>query len=388
MFEDGDSIFSGSVALMHPQDMRQYIYIITPKHREPIPPSHIPGDVIPLGRLDISWRSSFGEPGRLLTSMLSRRIPLPPAQPASALPLHLKRFGSIADNQSRPRSPSLNQSRPGTPPLGHRPASPSMNKPLPPMSLSPLPRSPSTTMLPSRIPLPDLEAVLVVTKISRGTVAVEMPFKISFALTISAVCSPALPQHMRQIHLAIQHITPRKAVHAPIAAAAPEVSSPRVPSSGFSTPGSSTATFNYALAHQKILAASTAERAVNSVPAEPTSDDLASNLPPPFYGGAADANQGTRPKVIATGPSAVFLPPLDMDFINEKNEPKVHSTTTFDLSYIALEQGFASVGGLRVVLVEDEIIMPRKEDSQVRDVVKKTQTLKEYDVIAEIWIPT
>lgn len=54
---------------MHPQDMRQYIYILSPTVVPSFPAAHPPGSVIPLGRLDISWRSSFGEPGRLLTSV-------------------------------------------------------------------------------------------------------------------------------------------------------------------------------------------------------------------------------------------------------------------------------------------------------------------------------
>ena len=67
--EERDSIFSGSTALMQPQDMRQYIYILSPKSVSPVAIFYPPGSIIPLGRLDISWRSSFGEPGRLLTSV-------------------------------------------------------------------------------------------------------------------------------------------------------------------------------------------------------------------------------------------------------------------------------------------------------------------------------
>jgi len=63
------SMFSGVMSLMQPQDTRQYIYIIHPI----TPPSslvtHEPGSIIPLGRLDLSWRSGLGEPGRLLTSV-------------------------------------------------------------------------------------------------------------------------------------------------------------------------------------------------------------------------------------------------------------------------------------------------------------------------------
>lgn len=67
--KSGENIFAGSLAIMHPQDVRQYVYILTPKTVPTFPISHLPGTVIPLGRLDLSWRSPFGEPGRLLTSV-------------------------------------------------------------------------------------------------------------------------------------------------------------------------------------------------------------------------------------------------------------------------------------------------------------------------------
>ena len=67
-----DGLFLDDNALMQPQDMRQYIYILAPKLLPDIPVTHAPGSVISLGRLDIAWRSSFGEPGRLLTSVRGR----------------------------------------------------------------------------------------------------------------------------------------------------------------------------------------------------------------------------------------------------------------------------------------------------------------------------
>lgn len=71
--EDGTQalqpLFSGSMALMQPQAVRQYIYILFPTSVPTFPVTHPPGAVIPLGRLDISWHSKFGEPGRLLTSV-------------------------------------------------------------------------------------------------------------------------------------------------------------------------------------------------------------------------------------------------------------------------------------------------------------------------------
>lgn len=67
------AVFSGDMALMHAQDVRQYIYILTPlpSPDEPrcVQPTLPPGTITPLGRLDIVWRSSMGEPGRLITSV-------------------------------------------------------------------------------------------------------------------------------------------------------------------------------------------------------------------------------------------------------------------------------------------------------------------------------
>ena len=66
---NGD-IYAGVAAIMPAQEVRQYLYVLTP-HMSPkrivTPPAL--GSVVPLGRLDISWTTSFGEPGRLLTSV-------------------------------------------------------------------------------------------------------------------------------------------------------------------------------------------------------------------------------------------------------------------------------------------------------------------------------
>jgi hypothetical protein len=82
------SIFSGWSALMQPADVRQYLYIISPTDPTPSWSSPAAGSVIPLGRyavrsllnldslilnffrrLDITWRTTFSEPARLLTSV-------------------------------------------------------------------------------------------------------------------------------------------------------------------------------------------------------------------------------------------------------------------------------------------------------------------------------
>ena len=70
LLPDGQrTLFSGPMAMMQPQDTRQYLYVLNETNPPSIPTQYAPGTVLPLGRLDISWRSSFGEPGRLLTSV-------------------------------------------------------------------------------------------------------------------------------------------------------------------------------------------------------------------------------------------------------------------------------------------------------------------------------
>lgn len=72
--KNGENLFSGSAAIMQPQDIRQYVYILTPTSFPSFPVTHAPGTIIPLGRLDLAWRSSFGEPGRLLTSVCRQSL--------------------------------------------------------------------------------------------------------------------------------------------------------------------------------------------------------------------------------------------------------------------------------------------------------------------------
>ncbi|EDO43914.1 predicted protein, partial [Nematostella vectensis] len=79
-------------SFLHPNDTRQYLYKLkakSPIDRNPKvrPYSH------PVGKLDIVWRTSFGERGRLQTSQLSRVIPaiadlkLTVSQMADAVPV-------------------------------------------------------------------------------------------------------------------------------------------------------------------------------------------------------------------------------------------------------------------------------------------------------------
>ncbi|TFK42800.1 hypothetical protein BDQ12DRAFT_710033 [Crucibulum laeve] len=378
------SIFEGSLAVMQPQDMRQYIYILTPKQTTTVPVVHAPGSIIPLGRLDISWRTSFGEPGRLLTSVLSRRIPLAPVQqPAPALPPYLRR-NVVGPVPSRPQSPQLVQSRPGSPSMGIRPASPSITRAIGSAGHPQSPIQPSALFS-----LPPLDVHLIVRHVPRNTIAIEKPFDISFAL---AITSPIQRDHRRNVKLAIQHLQPPR-VSIPATSPITEPFTPRLPSSGQTTPLSATGTFNYALAHQKITIASA--RPVDNQP-EPDfqarqSDDTEPTLPPPYYDGPDELRHMSHGAVFV-GSSAVFLPPVvllsaNLNEATKDNIAAAEAIVEFRQSFVPLRRGFSTVGGLRILLVEDELFSEEEQEAPSIQTYnsRRVRTLREYDVVAEIW---
>ncbi|GLB35170.1 putative protein of unknown function (DUF974) [Lyophyllum shimeji] len=376
-------LFSGAQALMQPQDVRQYVYILLPKSVSLAPVTYAPGTIIPLGRLDISWRSSFGEPGRLLTSVLSRRIPIPPAPvPASAVPPYLKR----AAPPSRPQSPQLTQSRPSTPPP-HRPGSPSQNRPTSLGSIRP--QSPFQALAP---PIPDIEVNLVTRDAPRGTIRVEKPFTIPCSLVLSAPLLQGRENLRRLVKVVVQHLRPPRVSAPSLATPAPpaEAFSPRLPSSGFSTPSSTAPTFNYALAHQKLLAAaSPRQRALDDLErnARRTEGDTVS-LPPPYFSGL-DEFRSPSISVLYIGSSAMHLPPIELYAKGPHGEAtdQMIAVQDFDLSYVPTQKGFATVGGLRVLLIEDRFL---SESDTVDDIYRSgtspARVLKEWDVISEVWV--
>ncbi|KAJ6500407.1 hypothetical protein C8R45DRAFT_1071056 [Mycena sanguinolenta] len=385
--EDSESIFSGSSALMQPQDMRQYIYILSRKSITLTPAVYPPGSTIPLGRLDISWRSSYGEPGRLLTSMLSRRIPLvaaPVQKPVSALPPYLQRN---ATSSAGTHSPQLSGSRPGSPTVPQRPGSPFRNRP--PSTVVGRPQTPPPQ--PAAVPVSDIDVSLTVRDVPRDSIKIETPFKISFALVVSA---PVSAGRRRSLSLVVQHLQPPRTSPPTLLPAnppPPEPYSPRLTSltsPGFSTPSPMVATFNYALAHQKLLA--TRRGLDDRTGTGPT-------LPPPFFEGADELKfANVKVGVVFCGPSTVFLPPIELmrpapaDAEKADGEDhKVQVVQDFELQYMPVTKGFNTVGGLRVLLLEDKYLDESSDGHDDKVPIRaEGKTLKEWDVMAEIWVPT
>lgn len=70
---DDEPIF-GETEFLQPQDIRQYLYLLTPRTPDQLLAT-LKSNA--LGKLDIVWRFPFGETGRLQTSQLTRRVPQP-----------------------------------------------------------------------------------------------------------------------------------------------------------------------------------------------------------------------------------------------------------------------------------------------------------------------
>ncbi|EIN04278.1 hypothetical protein PUNSTDRAFT_146527 [Punctularia strigosozonata HHB-11173 SS5] len=180
-----------------------------------LPVTHAPGSILHLGPLDIFWRSGFDEPGRLITSTLSCRIPLPPAAPAptarsiaphppaSAVPPYLQGKASVSGGGlTRSGSPQLPiGAQPATPPLGPVPArtgSPFRNRPAS-VAPSAWPQSPSLVganvlgipaLAPPPPPPPDFDVDLVVCTRPPNPTPVEEPVTLGFMLSASAPSPP------------------------------------------------------------------------------------------------------------------------------------------------------------------------------------------------------
>ncbi|KAH8102923.1 DUF974-domain-containing protein [Cristinia sonorae] len=471
--QDGVSLFSGPVALIQPQDLRQYIYVLTPKSIPKFPHTLVPGSSIPLGRLHLEWRSSFGEPGRLSTSMLSRKIPpvealiqqppiaAPPPKQASAVPPYLQRSNTVGSGPQRAQSPQQSSVTPpvsaGSTPAPYRPDSPYRHRAATAGSQhsvvnrvqSPAPPSPFTA---TRRPGEDVEVDLIVKSIPRDTIRIDNPFKIGFTITVSAPIPPppsGQRRKQRQLLLVIQHVEPPcpgpSTITTQVQPVAPGSWSPRLPSSGFSTPSPYgtpfRGDFQDSLA-QKLLTASPrrshadtggdggdtdSDDGGDETPAVRSNGGSAiTSLPAPFS--TADSGE-KKQDVVHLGSSAVILPPIRLVAPKEPGAPgdgdaatsghdrgsSVSTITTqseadselevlvgggravqvvasqdFELQYLPVRTGFVAVGGLRALLIADQLLDADDVDTTrlQNSGQEKVRTLRNWDVVAELWVPS
>ncbi|CAE7232617.1 unnamed protein product [Rhizoctonia solani] len=370
-----DSGSQANETSLRPQDTRQYLYILTPTPAAtpsfPIP--YPPGTIIALGRLDMSWRSSFGEPGRLLTSMLSRKIPLPPApQPAPAIPPHLQQQ---RQQPGRPGSPVPYKTRTG-----------SISRPMSPGPGGSISASIAGTMAPvpgtgpgtvGSVATKDVQVDLVVTFIP-STIHLDRPFKVKCSIgALAPLPSPPADQLVdtseetekptRTIQLTIQHThhSSLRPTAPPIAAQtmAPEVSSPRALLSALTSPGAGT------------------PRGGASIPMPDLGTLLQSDLgqpqglPPPY------SDKAPLESPVFLGPSSRVLSPIVISepapiptegplvqLGKKEREGKGEGWADVELEFVAVKgSGIVRIGGIRVF----------GEGGAV---------LGEWDVLGEVWV--
>ena len=362
----------------------------------------------------------------------------------------------------RPMSPP---SVPGSP-APYRPGSPFRNRQstigVPLRVGSPAPASPQPTTPTFQKPVPDIEVDLVVRTIPREDLSVEKPFRIAFTLNVSALV-PLAPagqsRRKRNLAFAIQHVQPPRLLAPPPtkAPAQTEPWSPRLPSSGFSTPSPYAtphrADFHDALA-RKLLVASPrptlseggsdsgydveGRESARETPLPPGMRKVPEviTLPPPFAN--SDSNPNSEPRqhshdVVFQGPSALFLPAMHFSVADgqilehgavtevgrtpkhDRNWSESTITTTdseadseldvplgmvqrsvrtisshqFELEYLPLRSGFLTIGGIRIILVDDKLV-DESDDSVIETGKPKgpenIRTVKEYDVVGELWV--
>ncbi|KIK18317.1 hypothetical protein PISMIDRAFT_632210 [Pisolithus microcarpus 441] len=380
-------LFSGSVALMQPQATRQYIYVLLPTTIPTFLAPAQPGSVISLGRLDISWRTYFGEPGRLLTAMLTRRIPGPPPpppiqpspqQPASAIPPYLQRGGT--PSSPRLHSPQLPPSRSASP-GPHRPASPFRNRPAVPV---PRPQSPAGSIANVAAPAAqsliglqhtsDVRVDLVTTRKIQEPVHIYDPFTIEFKLTVSA----SAPRDIQNqtVSIVVQHLRPSRASGA--AEASSVTDSDRELVGGFSASPHTRSTVNVP------------DRLLVTLPSAQINSGgnlLQPLLPPPHFGIADQTRDAKVKGCTFVGPSSLALEPIKLCTPVQSREDihptRIEGSRQFELTFMALQTGYICAGGLRILLIDHEL---SDTEASVHRVVKEPETLREYDVVGEVWV--
>ncbi len=64
---------------------------------------------------------------------------------------------------------------------------------------------------------------------------------------------------------------------------------------------------------------------------------------------------------------------------------KVTASQEFELSYVPRKSGFLAVGGLRILIVEDRLV-DEDESADGPVPVMEPRTLKEWEVVGEVWV--
>lgn len=252
----------------------------------------------------------------------------------------------------------------------------------------------------------DLEVDLVVRDIPHDNIFIEKPFTISGTVRVAASVPRGTLQE-RVVSLVIQHVQPQLGlpISSPEPAGPPEVFSPRLPSAIVSPSPTMTPRRGH-FSYERPFVTSPEHHIEDTIrPGDEMHRNGGVALPPPFADDHEDGKLSKSKGVLFLGSSAIFLDPIRLSSPapegseSTDNEPdpsmRVEGSQDFELSFIPLVKGFSTVGGLRVILIEDRIIDQSEKVSNdgdgglfgtgVRRQVD-VRVLKEWDVIGEIWV--
>lgn len=340
-------LFEGSSAILPINSVRQYLYVLSPVPNS-IPA--LPGSSQPLGRLDIVWKTPHGETGRLQTSMLGRRVPLP------TIPLHLSSSHHSNENQS--------------PPI------PAKELASPPSSNSLLVDITKTSPLPlTLIHIPDDKNLifdLTVIGIYPSKVNIEQIFEIQFNLEVKdrSALNPSSSLHnaSRKIQLAAQFVK----------------------WTSENSPVSPLTTTTFELTND--------DKVILPKPIRIISDRL--NEAP------TTIKSYPSSEIVKLGSTSLILPEFTFDFTTSnptttttsesfseldastltggsgtKASIKVHNTQ-FSMKFLAQGTGLKRVGGIRILLVDSSWSGEVKQEQGER----RARVVLELATVAEVWV--
>ncbi|KAL7421536.1 hypothetical protein Q5752_003305 [Cryptotrichosporon argae] len=326
---DGDASAStaaapSKLASLLPGDTTQFLFILQPTSattdapaRSLFPPHAQPGSIAPLGRLDVSYVCGpHHERGRLQTSTLNRRVPAAPSRARSA----------------------------------------------------------------PRPPLKDGWEVDLVVRDDARDVAVEAEFtlRLRLALRAPATYTPDQPTPA----LALQYLSP---IPPAPALAAPLLSPPaRSPSAAPPSPASQSRVLTPASA---TMSPGPSRASLAPLPVTPSQNPSASGPPTTGPAPAAPwppvpelprrtAPQGTG-RVAPLGHSLVVIPALSLQPAIEATGPsyepppartRYEAAADVDLRFLALDEGMCELGGVRVLDMDDRVL------------------LGEWDSLGDVWV--
>lgn len=121
-------------------------------------------------------------------------------------------------------------------------------------------------------------------------------------------------------------------------------------------------------------------------------------LPPPFFNGLDAAIPSRSSGVKFIGSSVVLLPSIELTPAGPEisghaaeQTSTIYAVQEFNLSYLPTRIGYAAIGGLRILLLEDKNVDEDEywDDSSTYNqdgMPGQVRVLDEWKVIAEIWV--